>query len=174
MYPLGLLTYVCDVCMYQREQWTTRSSLQYPVRRSLRQWLVVPVPKDGKCFIWALAMAVYGTRNVTRGAVAVISARIAWCQTQTGIRHNQQRQLCEEFRCHWGYLTGSTLRIYSECRYETVLPLSLSTPCHVDLVQFRGKRPSLCRISELRSIGISVQYTCSTDVEAFIDLTSES
>ncbi|KAK3284233.1 hypothetical protein CYMTET_8110 [Cymbomonas tetramitiformis] len=93
MYGLGLLTYACDVCMYQREPWTTRSSVQYPVCRSLRQWLVVPVPKDGKCFIWALAMAVYGTRDVTRGAVAVIAARIAWGHTQTGIRHEQQRQL---------------------------------------------------------------------------------
>jgi hypothetical protein len=29
----GLLRFVCDMCLCQREQWTTRSSLQYPVAR---------------------------------------------------------------------------------------------------------------------------------------------
>ena len=132
------------------------------------------MPRDGKCFIWSLAAATTGTCRVQalNEIVKCMAMAVEWCPAQTGITPLQTRYLCDQHRCHWGYLVNNTLKIYSDRLHSTVLVLRLSPRGnHVDLYRRRGGPCCLHRIVDMQGYGIVVECIIPAPTGTFVDLT---
>ena len=104
--------------------------------------------------------------------VSEMAQAVGWCPGQTGITHAQKGKLCDLHLCHWGYLAGNKLTVYSARKYADVVMLKLSNRgTHVDVYTQRGSKSSVFRLDDLQTNGVVVEFVCPVPAGTFVDLT---